>query len=169
MQSSLHWERPIVFMYGNPVKMETLVSHYRTDSIIYPLFSHFLPFYPHLGLWILSHPSSVAQAHSCLPGGQGTSGYLRLGKMVVTNWFDIWWNVCNVSFPPAAEGLAACSDKQDPQLRCTFSSCNVRLYLIWELCLCQHCLCSSADITFPSKLNYYWTLWSYPMRKVFVY
>lgn len=80
MQSSLRWERPIVFMYGNPVKMETLVSHYRTDSIIYPLFSHFPPFYPHLGLWILPHLSSVAQAHSCLPGGQGTSGYLQLGK-----------------------------------------------------------------------------------------
>lgn len=169
MQSSLHRERPIVFMYGNPVKMEMLVSHYRTDSIIYPLFSHFPPFYPRLGLWILSHLSSVAQAHSCLPGGQGTSGYLRLGKMVVTNWFDIWWNVCNVSFPPAAVGLATCSDKQDPRLHCTFSLCNVRLYLMWELCLCQHCLCSSADVTFPRKLNYYWTLWSYPMRKVFVY
>lgn len=168
MQSSLRWELWIVCTYGNPVKMETLVSHYRTDIIIYLLFSHFFPILPHLGLWILSHCSSVAQAYSCLPGGWRTSGYFRLWKMVVTNWLDIWWNICNVCFSPGC-----CRPyhlfRRAGIIALYFYLCTVWLFLIWELCLWQHCLCSSANLTFPGNMNNYWTVWSYAMRKVFVY
>lgn len=82
----------------------------------------------------------------------GTSGYFWLWKMVVTNWFDIWWNVCNVSlflffFSPSTtttatllQPLATRSDEQELLLCC---SCIYVLYgYVWyEECVCASAVC----------------------------
>lgn len=165
-----------------------------------PFLSHFHPFYPpspfphpssaiHFlpvssPLWVSGYfPISTRLPGPILgfPGDRGTSGYFWLWKMVVTNWFDIWWNVCNVSLffflssplsPTTAtatllQPLATRSDEQERLLYRAFIYVLYGSRLIWGMCLCQRRLrshCKPLRGVVPGNLNYYWTVWCSPRR-----